>query len=171
MSEQGSHIGTLIKPHGFKGDLQMRAKTHLLDNIQIGDPLFILIDGQRIPFFVTDLFESGRADRVVIKFEFIDGIDEARKYINYEVYSERNVETPSPEEQNISLLMNFEVHDRNSGKMAVVIDFVKSSENPILILKLEKKEIMLPLNANYIETIDIESKKIIANFPEGLFEL
>jgi len=171
MSEQGSHIGTLIKPHGFKGDLQMKGKTHLLDNIQIGDPLFISIDGQRIPFFVKDLYDSGRLDRVVVKFEFIDGIDEARKYINYDVYSERNVETPSSQEQDISLMMNFEVHDRNSGKMAVVTDFVKSSENPILILKLEKKEIMLPLNADYIESIDNESKQIIANFPEGLFEL
>ncbi len=179
MSEQGSHIGTLIKPHGYKGDLQMKGNSHLLDNIQIGDPLFISIDGQRIPFFVTDLFESGRNDRIVVKFEFIDGIDEARKFTNCDVFSERLDESSSPgdhelstqDDLDISSMMNFHVHDKNSGKRAVVIDFVKSSENPILILKIEKQEIMLPLNADYIESIDHESKQIIANFPDGLFEL
>ncbi len=179
MSEQGSHIGTLIKPHGYKGDLQMKGKPHLLDNIQIGNPLFILIDGQRIPFFVTDLFESGRTDRVVVKFEFIDGIDEARKITNCDVYSEWLDDSFSPGDHelstqgnlDISSMINFHVHDKNSGKTAVVTDFVESNENPILILNIAKQEIMLPLKADYIESIDHESKQIIANFPDGLFDL
>ena len=34
MSEQGSHIATLIKPHGYKGEMQMKGKPELLENIQ-----------------------------------------------------------------------------------------------------------------------------------------
>ncbi len=171
MSEQGSHIGTLIKPHGYKGELQMKGKPNLLDNIQIDNPLFILIDGQRIPFFVEDLFESGQLDRVIIKFEFIDGIEEARKLVNCKVYSASKITSSSPADEDISTMIDYRVHDQITGQEFVVKDFVKSPENPILILQIDKQEIMLPLNADFIESVDHSKKLITASMPDGLLDL
>lgn len=171
MSEQGSHIATLIKPHGYKGEMQMKGKPHLLDNIKINNPLFISIDGQRIPFFVEDIFESGHADRVVIKFEFIDDIESARKYISCKVYIDLENHPVSPSDEDISSMIAYHVYDRITGKKSIVKDFVKSTENPILIIELEKQEIMLPLNADYIESVDHTKKLITVRLPKGLLDL
>lgn len=171
MSELGSHIGTLIKAHGYKGELQIKGKPALLDNIQIDDPLFISIDGQRIPFFVEDLFESGHPDRLIVKFEFIDDIDEARKYISCDVYFDQvHASTESPD-MNISSMLGYAVNDKISGRSAKVTDFVASIENPILIITFGQQEVMLPLNADYIETIDHKSQTIIVSLPTGLIDL
>lgn len=171
MSERGSHIGTLIKPHGYKGELQIKGKPDLLDNIQIGDPLFISINGQRIPFFVEDLFESGHADRLLVKFEFIDGIDEARKFTNCDVYSDQIKSSPGSPEEDISSMIGYTVYDKITGRSAAVSDFVKSKENPILILNFNNQEVMLPLNADYIELIDHETQTVSVSLPEGLIDL
>lgn len=171
MSALGSHIGTLIKPHGYKGELQIKGKPVLLDNIQIGDPLFISIDGQRIPFFVEDIFESGHADRVVVKFEFIDDIDRARKYTTCNVYSDQPQDSIAGSDEDISSMMGFTVHDENSGRSAEVSDYVISAENPILILSFGKQEVMLPLKADYVKSIDQKSRTITVSLPEGLLDL
>ena len=166
MPEIGSHIGTLIKPHGYKGELQIKGKPDLLDNIQIGDPLFISIDGQRIPFFVEDLFESGHPDRLVVKFEFINDIEQARKYTTCDVYSDQKQTSTDNKGDDLSNMMGYSVHDKHSGRFAEVSDYVASNDNPILILAFDKQEVMLPLNADYIETIDNKSKKITVAYPK-----
>lgn len=171
MSELGSHIGTLIKPHGYKGDLQIKGKPDLLDNIQIGDPLFISIDGQRIPFFVVDLFESGQPDRLVVKFEFIDDIDQARKYTTCDVYSDQKQTSADSPGEKLSSMMGYILQDKLSGRSAEVSDYVASTENPILIIKFDQQEVMLPLNADYIESIDHKSQTITVSLPEGLIDL
>ena len=171
MSEQGSHIATLIKPHGYKGEMQMKGKPHLLENIQIDNPLFISIDGQRIPFFVEDIFGSGNTDRVVVKFEFIDGIEEARKYTTCKVYGDLEILSATPADEEIISMIDYRVHDLITGKDSIVKDFVRSEENPILILEIGKQEIMLPLNADYIESVDHSKKLITVSLPEGLLDL
>jgi 16S rRNA processing protein RimM len=171
MSEQGSHIATLIKPHGYKGEMQMRGLPHLLDKIQIDNPLFISIDGQRIPFFVADISGSGRADRLVVKFEFIDDIETARKFINCKVYGDLEILPVSPSDEDITSMIDYRVYDQISGQESVVKDFVKSAENPILILKIRRQEIMLPLNADYIKSVDHSKKLITVSLPEGLLDL
>lgn len=171
MPEQGSHIGTLVKPHGYKGDLQIKGKPALLDMIQIGDPLFISIDGQRIPFFVKDLFESGHPDRLVVKFEFIDDIDTARKYTTCSVYFDQEHASPDSPDEDLTSMMGYTVDDKNSGRSAIVTDYVASAENPILIIILGKQEVMLPLKADYIENIDHKSQTISVRLPEGLIDL
>ncbi len=171
MSEPGNHIGTLIKPHGYKGELQIKGKPGLLENIQIGDPLFISIDGQRIPFFVEDCFESGHSDRLILKFEFIDDIDQARKYMTCNVYSDQQQASADHPVEDISTMVGYSVQDKNSGRNAKVSDYVKSNENPILILTFDQQEVMLPLNADSIEIIDHKSQTITVSLPEGLIGL
>lgn len=171
MSEQGSHIGTLIKAHGYKGEIQIKGKPALLDMIQIGDPLFISIDGQRIPFFVEDAFESGHKDRLVIKFEFIDDINTARKFVNCKVYSDQQGTSEHEDGEDYTTMMSYSVFDTNSKRKAEVTDYIESPENPILILTFDQQDVMLPLNADYIESIDHSSRTMRVALPEGLINL
>jgi len=54
MAHKGNHIGTLIKPHGYKGELLLKGKPQFLTDLIEGIPLFIEIYEQRIPFFIED---------------------------------------------------------------------------------------------------------------------
>jgi 16S rRNA processing protein RimM len=62
----------------------------------------------------------------------------------------------------------FLVVDKAGGGQYNVTDFFDHPENPVLLLEDEGREVMLPLNADYILSLDKQKKVIEAAFPEGL---
>ena len=172
MPEAGNHIGTLVKPHGYKGEMLLKGKPEILQKLTEGVPLFIAIDGQRIPFFIEEVYNDAPAEKVIIKFEFIDSNDTAGRYVSCEVFSDPE---PSPgsgsaKQMQLSDYIEFRCTDRSTGAELCVTGFIESAENPILVLDHNGKEVLLPLNADYILNVDSEARTIEATFPEGLVE-
>ena len=62
----------------------------------------------------------------------------------------------------------FTVIDTTKDKKYTVADFYDNPGNPLLLLKSEGNEVMLPVNADYILSVDISGKMIKAAFPDGL---
>jgi len=168
MAHQGNHIGTLIKPHGYKGDLLLKGKPQFLNIITEGIPLFIEISEQRIPFFIEDFSPDLSGEKGIIKFEFIDSDIEARKYIACRVYMDSVDEDMQEQDAQIVEFVGYSVLDTSTGNEYKVIDFYDSSENPILVLKNNNDELLLPRNADYIVEVDHTSRIMKVEFPEGL---
>ncbi len=169
MSYRGSHIGTLIKPHGFRGDLLLKGRKEILTELQTGMPLFIEIDGQRIPFFIEEIEADDTGGRCLVRFGFIGSDEEARRFVGCQVF-----DTLVPDKRDVPAwnhlrdYIGFMVTDTRSGNEYKVTDFMDNHENPLLIIDKEGVEVMLPVNADYILSVDSKKKKIVAAFPDGL---
>ncbi len=170
MPETGNHIGTLVKPHGYKGEMLIKGKPEILQKLTEGIPLFIAIDGQRIPFFIEEIYNDTPTEKVIIKFEFIDSKDTAGRYVSCEVYSDPEPSPGSGSNPLLSDYLGFRCTDRSSGAELTVTDFIESTENPILVLDHKGNEVLLPLHADFILNVDPEARTIEAFFPEGLLE-
>jgi ribosomal 30S subunit maturation factor RimM len=170
MAHLGNHIGTLIKPHGYKGELLLRGKPQFLNKITKGIPLFIEIYEQRIPFFIKDFSLDISGQKGIIKFEFIDSDLEARKYVSCDVFFDSDKLENQEETIHINEYVGFTVIDSIAGIEYKVIDFYESAENPILVLENSGAELLLPRNADYILEIDHVGKIMKVEFPEGLTE-
>lgn len=168
MPGMGSHIGTLVKPHGYKGELLLKGNAEVLHKLKEGIPLFIGIDGQRVPFFIEEIFNETPSQKVLVKFEFINSDEEARRYSGCKVYSDSEENDPPVQRLQISNYTGFRVVDRPSGKELTVTDYIESEENPLLVLDHKGSEVLLPLYADYILDTDHEAGTIIVLFPEGL---
>lgn len=169
MIPTGNHIGTLIKPYGFKGELILRGEPHILNKLENGIALFVEISGQRIPFFVEEIEADSTGSKCIVKLEFINSDLEARSLVNCNVYSDMNTASGEPESSSgISGFNGFIVVDTVSGAEFTVTDFYDNPENPVLLLKMGRQEVMLPAKADYILSIDKKSKIIKAAFPNGL---
>ena len=172
MPEAGNHIGTLVKPHGYKGEMLLKGKPEILQKLTEGIPLFIAIDGQRVPFFIEEVYNDAPAEKVIIKFEFIDSNDAAGRYVSCEVFSDP---APSPgsgsaSHMHLSEYIGFRCTDRSTGAELTVTDFMEHPENPILVLDHDGNEVLLPLNADFILNVDTGARTIEAAFPGGLVE-
>ncbi|MDF1570282.1 MAG: hypothetical protein P1P82_01540 [Bacteroidales bacterium] len=170
MPEMGSHIGTLVKPHGYKGEMLLKGKPEILQKLTEGIPLFIDIDGQRVPFFIEEVHNDVPAEKVIIKFEFIDSGEAAGRYVACDVFSDPAVSHQPREVVRLSDYRGFRCTDRSSGAELTVTDYIESPENPLLVLDYQGKEILLPANADYILEVSKEARTIDAEFPEGLLE-
>jgi 16S rRNA processing protein RimM len=169
MTQPGNHIGTIIKPHGYKGELLLRGKQKNLENLKIGMPLFIEIDEQSIPFFIEEFSTDALGEKMILKLEFIDSDIEARRYINCEVFGELFRSDKIPGITSPNDFIGFIVKDKDSNAEFEVIDFYDNAENPILVLKDGGKQLLLPRNADYVLEIDNRNKTIIVDLPDGIF--
>lgn len=171
MPEMGNHIGTLVKPHGYKGAMLLKGNTEILQELTEGIPLFIETDGQRVPFFIEEVYNDDPAEKVIIKFEFIDSDADAGRYVSCEVYSDPAASKSSETNLHLSGYMGFTCIDRNSGAECKVTDYIESPDNPLLVLDHQGNEILLPANTVFILEVNTDTKTIQAEFPDGLLDL
>jgi len=171
MPEAGNHIGTLVKPHGYKGEMLLKGKPEILQKLTEGIPLFIAVDGQRVPFFIEEIYNDDPAEKVIIKFEFIDSNDTAGRYVACEVFSDPEPSPGNGTEMRLLDFKGFKCTDRSSGAELIVTGYIESTENPILVLDHQGSEVLLPANADFIVAVNTEAGTIDADFPEGLLDL
>jgi 16S rRNA processing protein RimM len=167
-SPQGMHIGTLVKSHGVRGEMVLRGNPLVIERLVEGMPLFIDIDGQRIPFFIEEFSPAASGEKAILKLEFIDSVDQARHYISREVYSDPSGEKRYREGMVLSEYLAYTVVDKVSGRSGTVKDYMEHEENPLLIVDMHPSEVMLPMHAAYVLSIDKEMKKIVVELPDGL---
>jgi hypothetical protein len=169
MPDQGSYIGILIKPYGYRGDMFLKGNPGNLMELKVGIPLFIEKDGQRIPFFIEEIMHEPSSEKCTIKLEFINSDIEARKYMHCKVHKEyKRVSKGKRSGEDIAGYHGYKVIDSSSGIEFIVADYFDNPGNPIFLLKWEGDEVMLPGNADYILSFDHDEKIILAAFPEGL---
>ena len=81
----GAKAGKISKPYGLRGEVHIILEPEAGNYIEPDYPLFIDLDGQRVPFFVEEV-ELVSADQAIIKFEFVQSLEEARTISGCKLY-------------------------------------------------------------------------------------
>lgn len=167
----GLKAGKISKPYGLQGDVHIILIPVVAQKLKPGNPLFIDLDGQRVPFFMESVDLHG-PEQAIVKVEFISSVEDARKLAGCNVYidglenSELDSFTASPLH-----LIAYHVHDVNLGDIGVVDDHLPNKMNPVWVIRHEGREILVPATEDFIQKIDHKSKKLYLNLPEGMMEL
>jgi 16S rRNA processing protein RimM len=162
-------LGVISKPHGLKGALNIIVNPGLARYVAQDNPLFIDMDGQRVPFFVQEISEVAD-DHFIVKLEFITSLEEAKSYTGKKVYLEEGTGKGS-HEVDPGMLIGYRAIDRSRDFEAVVHDFIDQDRNPLLVLDADGKELLVPMADELILAIDKKGKVIHLNLPEGLEDL
>jgi len=167
----GKKAGIITKPYGLKGKLNLVLEPGAGEEIKEGDPLFVDIDGQRVPFFV-ELVEQGSQNHLIIQFEFVDTIDKARKVSGCEVYLETD-KTSDASDNHITYdrLLGYTVIDVKVGRIGAVSGYMPHDFNPVFIVEYGPSEVMIPASDQLIDHIDHETHTILFRLPDGLIDL
>lgn len=164
-------LGVLGKPHGIKGQLILKLSGLDYEDIQEMESVFIIIDGLPVPFFI-DEFSERSSDTLLIKFDTVHTESDARKYCDKTVFLEKKFIS---EHSNIQLssddLFGYKVIDIAYGELGVFESVLNIESNPVLSILKGKTEILIPLQDEFIVSINDTQKEIIVNCPAGLLEL
>lgn len=167
----GVKAGKISKPNGLQGKVNMILDPQAGKLIKTDIPLFINLDGQRVPFFVEEL-DFVSFDMAIVKFEFIDSLEQAREISGCEVHLDRSQKSVSQEDtSDFSRVIGFEAHDQETGYLGKVTDYIASDKNPVLVIEFEKKELLVPAVKALIRQVNYKEQSIHFNLPEGLTTL
>lgn len=168
---QGAKAGKISKPYGLQGEVQIILNPLIAEYIKEGIPLFIDIDGQRVPFFTEDV-ELVSPTQAIVKFEFIETVEETRKVCGCGLYFDP-ANSPdlkhSPEE--LEEVVGYQAMDVNQGSLGAVKDYLPHAQNPMWILDHRGKELMVPATMDLVRKIDRRKNIITLDLPEGLTDL
>ena len=167
-------VGEVAKTHNLQGEVVITTDSDLLEKYA-DEPVFLLLDGVPVPFFITDEGLTVRNHTsYIVKFDYVDSLAQAGRLVGCEVlFEKRMLEGQEPEESGYDIfeLIGFEVKDQVSEETGEVADVADYSGNVVLTVSIMNKEILLPLSENYTCEIDFEQSRLLVQIPRELVEL
>lgn len=169
--QAGAKAGKISKPYGLQGSVNMILDPESGKGIEPENPLFINLDGQRVPFFIED-FDPVSKDQAIVKFEFINTVEEARKICGCDAYLEpKSSRSPRETATDYHDLVGHIAHDLKLGSLGTIIEFVPGKMNPVFLVDYRGKELIIPAVNEIIDHIDSKAQSVYFELPEGLTEL
>jgi 16S rRNA processing protein RimM len=161
-------IGFINKLQGYKGEVQCIIEKGYVEDYMDEEFLFIMLDGIAVPFAVEEIKDKRGA--AVVKFESVNDEEYAKRFVNAEVFVERRTKK-NIEEPDWNNLTGYEVIDKTRGSLGIIKAVEEYPQQLIATLIIKEKEVLIPLNEDFLESLNVDEKKIILNLPNGLIDL
>jgi len=166
----GAKAGRISKPNGLQGKVNLILNPEAGKHIETDNPLFIQLDGQRVPFFV-EAYEQITTDLAIIKLEFIEELEAARKLTGCEVFLDSTRELPLKKSSDYANLIGYQASDLELGDLGPIKDFVDHKMNPVFLIDYKGDELIVPAVDQFINRIDHTGESVHFILPEGLTSL
>lgn len=161
-------IARIVKPKGLKGEVVADILTDFPDRFENLESVLIGESADR--HLVLERF-SFHKNRVTLKFEGVDSIEDAEKLRELDVcvLESETVELEDDEYFDWDL-QGCTVTTVDGAEIGTVKEVFRAGENINLVVAGTEKEHMIPFVEAICTEVDIENKKIFVVLPEGLLE-
>lgn len=169
-SEHYFRIGKVIKTQAFRGEVVFLLNMGNAEEFSKLESVFIDMDQSLVPWFIDSI--SIREDQAIVKLEDIDSPEQARKLLKRDLYLPKELLVEHPDPGFLSRkLLGYSVFDVNHGEIGIVDDILERSEQELIRILHQEREILIPFDEDLIEDIDAEKKELHLKTPEGLIDL
>lgn len=172
MKKDDHHLaGSLLKTTGIKGEIVLKFNDDCPEEFQELESIFIDVDNKLVPFFIENIrFKSNNT--AVVKFEDLDDEADSLEFIGSAFYlTPRQADLIEMESEDFIDVEGYQVFDQNGNFLGEVLEFIDIPENPLLNIKTDKREILIPAKDELIIDLDDEAREIRIFISEGLTEL
>jgi len=162
--------GRTGKAFGTEGALKFRVEEYLLDDFFEASVIFIELLGKPVPFFIESVHNEAP---LIIKLEEVDSRDAALELagkpilLRREDVAEESLEAPF----GLTELDGFLIIDRALGEVGLIEEVIELPQQIMAALSYHGREVLIPLNDQFILEIDEKNRRIAMDLPEGLLEL
>lgn len=162
--------GFVMRPHGLKGEVTISLDPDSPADWETLKTLFIEIKSQLVPYFIESI--SVRNDRAFVKLEDVSTPEQASQLKGSSLYlpKESRPKLERGEFYNEDII-GFEVMDDVHGPLGFIEAVEQAGPNRFLILSYLQKEIMIPVNGPFIQSINKAKRKITVSLPEGFLDI
>lgn len=164
-------VGICGKTHGTAGEIKLRIDPGREEACLSSAFLFIDIDGSKVPFAIDGM---RRTRDLLVSFADVSDNTKASKFVRREVFlpsdevDKEPVEIPSDLEFYHLTGMKLYANGELIGQIEEIREF---PQQEMAVVMYQNSEILIPLNASLILSIDDKERKVEMELPDGLLEL
>ncbi len=164
-------LGEFIKTHGISGDLVLKLSFFTEQELKEGDTVFVEVDGIPVPFFIGQ-FRFMTDYTALVRFDEIETAAGAEFLVGRRVYCGADYGTDAENEaEGTGDITGFRVFDREKGFSGILQEVIDYTDNPVMRLDYEGKELLVPFHDDIILNIDYSAGVIEISAPGGLLDL
>lgn len=165
-------IGTLIKPHGIKGEVVFAFDNDVFSKADC-PYLICLVDQIYVPFFIKEYRFKGQNTALII-FEDVNTEEQARRMSGLNVFypKEYLLDDDNDIEYGWKFFVGFNVNDSELGNLGIIEDVDELTMNTLFLIKdTEGNDLIIPASEDFILEIDNDSRTLFMKLPEGLISV
>jgi len=164
-------LGKIIKKHSFKGEVIAKLDTDESDIYKELKTVFLDLNNNLVPYFIANV-KLHKSDLLRLKFEDINNEVEANELIKKDIYLPLKL-LPKLEGNCFYFheVLGFEILDQNYGKIGLLKSINDQSSQAFFEIDNDGKEILIPVNDEFIKHVNRDSKTITVITPPGLIDL
>ncbi|WP_024614632.1 ribosome maturation factor RimM [Clostridium sp. Ade.TY] len=148
-------VGKIVNTHGLKGEVKVIPSTQDVNNFKRYETVFV--DGIERKILGVKF----QKDRVILKIEGIESIDDAEKYKNKIIEVPRDMEPELPEDTFYARdLIGIHVFDTDGNDLGAIYEVIETKNNDVYWIR-KPKELLIPVLKDIVLDIDLEEEKII----------
>ena len=163
-------IGKIVAAHGINGSLIL---THVVGNSQWlkkGQVLLLEMQkGSYIPYFVSQV-KANNDKEYIINLEDVDKVEYAKRLVTKQVYVDEVILSDYAKKSPL-LWIGFNILDKKQGDIGAVIDVSQTGYQWLAKVIYHGAEVLVPLIDQMILKVDVKTKTIEMELPEGLLEV
>lgn len=171
------NIGYTKKLHGLQGELKLSIEDRYLEDFLKNERIFLDVKGAKVPYFVANVRGKGE---MILKLEDVDSRDAAYALQSREMFlreqdlipdHKRELEIEPEETLEYEYLTGFRLVDKTIGVVGSIEEVLDMPQQEMAFLKYKGREVLIPLNGQFITSIDEKGKTVFMDLPEGLLEV
>ena len=166
------YVGTIVSKFSFKGEVLIKLDSDDPEMYEELESVFIALGNNLVPF-VVEKSSLHKSDLLRVKFEEVNSEVDADALLKHKIYLPLTVLPKlSGNKFYYHEVIGFEVEDINYGKVGKIVSINDTTFQPLFEIENEEgKEILIPMNDEFIEKVDRPNQKIIVKTPDGLIDL
>ena len=165
-------FGYILKTSGFKGHVVIILDVDSTEKyVQLNEIILESKENVLTTFRISE-YELNKNKTATVLLEGIDSFEKAQPLLKNKVYLPLSF-LPALDKHSFYFheLPGLTVIDKHNGNIGVAETVIESAQQNILQVKKERAEILIPLQNEFIISIDREKKILHINAPEGLIEM
>ena len=152
--------GHIKNPYKEKGDLVCKLLNQEKDLLIPDKEVWVkLTDDEFLPVIIEKIEKFN--SRHLVRFKNVNSEEDAILFQHGEILIEKEIDENITDDTDPINYIGFEVLNVSNQKIGFVKDTFEIPGNPLLIIEMDEKEVMVPIAEEFIQLFDIENRKII----------
>ena len=169
--EECFYLGRIVAKFSFKGEVLIKLDTDEPETYTEMESVFVEYNENLVPFFIERSYLH-KSTLLRAKFEDIDTEEDAEDMIGTEVYLPLTMLPDLPEDKfYFHEIIGFDVVDAQHGNIGKIVSINDTTSQALFEIDKDGKQILIPMNDQFIDKLDKKNKTIHVITPEGLVDL
>ncbi len=165
------YLGRIVSKFSFKGEVLVKLESDDPSQYLEMESVFVEYNNNMVPFFI-DKCMLHRSQMLRIKFEDVDTEQDADDLIKSSLYLPLDLLPEMGEDQfYFHEIIGYKVIDVNRGDIGVISGVNDTTTQALFEIDYQGKQILIPMNDEFIHKLDKNKKELFVNTPEGLIDL